>query len=167
MPLTTENQIRAILDLPPDGDGNVNLVDVGVWLGLMDWVETSVVVGPSPIIRLGDVNSVWEPIKYAKNSYHLKKWEVYDARNSTILLSAASYSIRSASTGEEVKTGTAPVENYDLDENGRTIRSVSIEFDLTEEWAVVGSYRVSIYVELISGDSEFFEIPLKIVQRRD
>lgn len=121
--------------------------------------------GPGIIIKIRDVDQ-GIPMKFPAGTFRSKKWEVYDLRGQEIVVETADYEIAESRSGAVIASGSCAVRNDDRDEAGRVIRTIRMPIDLTEEWAAVGLYRITLYVELESGESEIFKLGLQVIALR-
>lgn len=98
----------------------------------------------------------------------VKKFRCFDRNGSTSFsITSSTWSLRRRSTGAEILSGTATVNNADTDRAGNAIKSIGMSVDLraTDE-LTRGSYYFLVETLLNTQQSDVFRFPVEVVDYR-
>lgn len=108
-------------------------------------------------------------LKFNVDTVAIRKFKVRDLNGSTVfVLASGTWSLTRRPTGVEIGTGAVTVNNNDTDQFGNTIKTVSMTIDLRNTDAFEdGSYFLVIKTALATQQTDFFRIPVELVDYRE
>lgn len=108
-------------------------------------------------------------LKFNVDTLVVRKFRVRDLNRSTsFTLSSGSWSLKRRPTGVEIGSGSVTINNLDTDEFGNTIVTMSMMIDLRNtDVYEKGSYYLVLQTELASQQTDFFRMPVELVDYRD
>ena len=106
-------------------------------------------------------------LKFNVDTIEVLKFKVRDLNKSTaFVLSSGTFSLNRRPTGAQVASGSLVVDNADTDFFGNTIKTISMTIDLHNTDLDKGSYYLVIFTSLTTPQTDFFRIPVEIIDFR-
>lgn len=96
------------------------------------------------------------------------KYQVYDRNGSTsFTISSGSFDLKRKSDGVSVDSGSVTPNNSDTDNSGNTIKTITFQVDTGITDISTGPHNLDLLVELDTGETKRFLVPVEIVDIRE